>query len=74
MQFLVLTPISLGSIRILFSDIHVHVSLFPVGLTVSNLSTPTFLHSDYMTCPPKSSRFNHFIILSESTNYEVPPC
>ena len=32
-------------------------------------SAPTFLHSGYMPCPSKSSRFNH-----HGTNYEVPHC
>ena len=32
--------------------------LFPVSLPVIE-STPTILHSDYMSCPSQSSRFNH---------------
>ena len=61
-QFLVLIPIYLRSILILSSHLRVDLpkGLFPVGLPVQNFeSTPTFLHSDYMTCSSQSSRFNH---------------
>ena len=45
-------------------------SLFPVGLPVKTLSTPTFLHSGYIPCPSQSSRFNRpdYIIRSVQTN------